>query len=154
MSSSCLTAALVLLVAAPLTAQQVPADLTLADALAIARERNPEYRQAVNTARSQGAQVRAGWGVFFPTLTANLSFTGNDSRTVTGEDDFGRAVELSTPIDIRRSSASQSVGARLTLFDGFNNLHSARVSELAPRFFVGNQGGGVQLGITEFRRVF
>lgn len=117
--------------AAPVAAQQVPAQLTLADALEIARERNPTYLQAVNTARSQGAQVRAGWGAFLPTVTANLSFNGNDSRTVTGDDDFGRAVELPMPIDIRRSSASQSVAARLTLFDGFNNLNSARASGAA-----------------------
>ncbi len=114
--------------ATPMAAQQVPAQLTLADALDIARDRNPTYLQAVNTARSQGAQVRAGWGAFFPTLTANLSFTGNDSRTVTGEDSLGQVLEFARPIDIRRSSASQSVAARLTLFDGFNNLHTARAS--------------------------
>lgn len=137
--------ALALLAAAPLMAQQVPAALTLADALAIARERNPGYLQAVNTARSQGAQVRAGWGAFLPTLTANLSFSGNDSRTVTGDDDFGRAVQLPQPVDIRRSSASQSVAARLTLFDGFTNLHSARASgatataAVASRALAGNR---------------
>jgi outer membrane protein len=106
----------------------VPARLTLEEAIAIARERNPQYLQSVNTARAQGAQVRAGWGAFLPDVTANMSFSGSDSRTVTGEDDFGQPVALPQPITFRGSSSSQSIGARLTLFDGFANLTSLRAA--------------------------
>lgn len=109
-------------------AQQVPARLTLDDALAIARERNPDYVQAANSARAQGAQVRAGWGGFLPTLSAQLQFQGATSTTVTGQDDFGRPVELPTPVDFQRSSASQSINAAVTLFDGLGNLNSLRAA--------------------------
>lgn len=109
-------------------AQQVPARLTLDDALAIARARNPEYLQAVNSARAQSAQVRAGWGGFLPTLSARLQFQGATSTTVTGEDDFGRPVELPMPVDFQRSSASQSISAGFTLFDGLGALHSLRAA--------------------------
>lgn len=115
----------------PLAAQErtaVPARLTLEDAIAIARERNPQYLQAVNSARAQGAQVRAGWGAFLPNVSANLSFSGSDSRTVTGEDDFGQPVALPQPINFRGSSSSQSIGARMTVFDGFANLTSLRAA--------------------------
>ncbi len=121
-----------LLVGAPAAVGQepapVPARLTLEDAIAIARERNPEYRQAVNTARAQGAQVRAGWGAFLPTASVDMSFFGSDSRTVTGQDDFGRPVELPQAIDFKGSSSSQSVSTSLTVFDGLANLSSLRAA--------------------------
>jgi outer membrane protein len=117
--------------ASPLAAQgraAVPAQLTLEDAIAIARERNPDYLQAGNTVRAQGAQVRAGWGAFLPDLTANLGFGGSNSTRVTGEDDFGRPVQLPQPINFKGSSSSQSLSARLTLFDGFANLTTLRAA--------------------------
>jgi outer membrane protein TolC len=106
----------------------VPARLTLEDALLIARERNPQYLQSVHNARAQGPQVRAAWGAFLPDVTANVSFSGSDSRTVTGEDDFGQPVALPQPVNFKGSSSSQSVGARLTLFDGLANLTSLRAA--------------------------
>jgi outer membrane protein len=104
----------------------VPARLTLRDAIEIARERNPDYQQALNTYHAQGAQVRAGWGAFLPTLSARMSFAGSDSRTVTGQDDYGQPVELPAPITFQGSSSNQSVSAGITLFDGLRNLHSLR----------------------------
>jgi outer membrane protein len=106
----------------------VPARLTLEDAIAIARERNPQYLQAVSTLRAQGAQVRAGWGAFLPGVNARMSFSGSDSRRVTGEDDFGRPVELPQAIDFKGSTSSQSISAGMTLFDGLRNLHSLRAA--------------------------
>ncbi len=116
---------LLALVAAPAVAQEqtaVPAQLTLADAIAIARERHPELAQARNAIAAQGAQVRAGFGAFLPTLSAQLNFAGSDSRTVTGQDDFGRPVELSAPITFKGSNSSQSLYTGLTLFNGLRNL--------------------------------
>jgi outer membrane protein len=135
-------------VAAPAAAQErtpVPARLTLEDAIAIARERNPEYLQAVNNVRGQGAQVRAGWGALLPEVSASMSFRGSDSRTVTGSDDFGRPVTLPNPIDFRGSSSSQSVSARMTLFDGlrtFRSWSAARANQEmadAARVVTGNR---------------
>jgi outer membrane protein len=112
----------------------VPATLTLQDALAIARERNPDAAQARNTAHAQGAQVRAGWGAFLPTINGSLSFSGSDSRVVTGEDFYGQPVRLDTAVSYQGSSSSQSLQTSLTVFDGFRNLNglrSARASAAA-----------------------
>jgi len=81
----------------------VPARLTLEEAMAIARERSPDLAQARNTLNAQGSQVRAGFGAFLPTLSAQLNFGGSDSRTVSGLDDFGQPVASRWR---RRSSAT------------------------------------------------
>lgn len=106
----------------------VPATLTLDEAIAIARDRNPTYRQAVNQRRASGAQMRSAFGQFLPSVSASMSFGGYTSQRVTGEDDFGRPVALPAPIDFQGSSASQSIGASVTLFDGLTNLNSMRAS--------------------------
>jgi len=125
-----------LLGAGPLAGQEraVPAQLTLAEAIAIARERSPDLAQARNTLNAQGSQVRAGFGAFLPTLSAQLQFAGSDSRTVTGQDDFGQPVELPEAIAFKGSSSSQGIFTSLTLFNGFRNLKSynaARASQAA-----------------------
>lgn len=102
----------------------VPAQLTLEDALAIARERHPDLIQARNALQAQGAQVRAGFGSFLPTLTAQLNFGGSNSETVTGQDTIGRPIPLPTPIDYQSSYSDQGLFAGLTLFDGLQNLKS------------------------------
>jgi len=111
-----------------LAAQQPPAVLTLDEALALAGARNPAYRRAIAQADASGAGVRAGFGAFLPSLSAGLSWSGNSSTKVTGEDDFGRPVELPDPLTFRSSSASQSVSTSVTLFDGFRNLHEYRAA--------------------------
>jgi len=100
----------------------VPARLTLEDAIAIARERSPDLAQARNTLNAQGSQVSAGFGAFLPTLSAQLQFAGSDSRTVTGQDDYGQPVELPEAISFRGSSSNQGLYTSLTLFNGFRNL--------------------------------
>jgi outer membrane protein len=102
----------------------LPARLTLENAIAIARERSPELAQARNSVGAQGAQVSAGFGAFLPTLTGQLSFSGTDSRTVTGQDDFGQPVELPQAITFRGSSSNQGLYTSLTLFNGLRNLQS------------------------------
>lgn len=117
--------------APPVAAQArtaVPARLTQDDAIAIARERNPEYLQAVNSYRAQGAQVRAGWGAFMPALTLRMSTSGYDQRTVTGQDTVGRPIPIDPAVTFQQSSANQSLSAGLTLFDGLSNLHSLRAA--------------------------
>jgi outer membrane protein len=115
----------------PVLAQEtpVPAQLTLEDAIAIARERHPDLVRARTGVRAQGSQVRAGWGAFMPTLSGQLVFSGSDSRTVTGQDDYGKPVELPTAISFRGSSSSQSLRTGLTVFDGFQNLKTLRAAQ-------------------------
>ena len=124
-------AAVAALAASTAMAQErtVPARLTLEDAIAIARERSPELAQARNSLHAQGSQVRAGFGAFLPTLSAQLNFGGSDSRTVSGLDDFGQPVEEEIVRTFRSSSATQGLSAGLTLFNGFRNLASFRAAK-------------------------
>jgi outer membrane protein len=113
------------LVAVPATAQQptaVPARLTLEDAIAIARERSPELAQARNSLNAQGAQVRAGFGAFLPTLRGQVDFGGQDYRSVSAVDPFGNPLVEEQVIRGQRSWANQGLYAGLTLFDGLGNV--------------------------------
>ncbi|MDH4043121.1 MAG: TolC family protein [Gemmatimonadota bacterium] len=101
---------------------EVPARLTLEDAIAIARERSPELAQARNSLDAQGSQVSAGFGSLLPTLTAQLSFGGSDSRTVSGLDDFGQPVEQEIVRRFQSSTSSQGLYTGLTLFNGLRSL--------------------------------
>ena len=126
-----LLSVLLLPLAPTVRAQQVPANLSLEDAIGIAKQRNPAYRRSMATLRSAGVDVRAGWGAFLPDVTGRLNFVGTTGTTVTGQDDFGRATNLPSPVDFQQSSASQSVSSSLTLFDGFQSLNTYRASRAA-----------------------
>jgi outer membrane protein len=73
--------------------------------------------------------VRAGYGAFLPDLNASLSWYGNSRTTVTGEDDFGRPVELPDPFTFRSSSASQGVSSSLMVFDGLRNINDLKAAK-------------------------
>jgi len=103
---------------------EVPARLTLADAIAIARERSPDLAQARNSLNASGSQVSAGFGAFLPTLTAQLTFAGSDSRTVTGQDDYGKPVELPQAIRFQGSSSNQGLYTSMTLFNGLRSFRT------------------------------
>src|SRR5881628_4262160 len=64
-------------------AQVTSAGLSLADAIALARERNPAYRQAQNNRGPAAWGVRNAWGQLVPSLTtsAGMSYTGPGSQT-------------------------------------------------------------------------
>lgn len=118
-----------LLLPAPVVAQSVPDTLTLGDALTLAWELNPAFRRAVVQADASGADVRAGFGAFLPTLNADLGFSGRRNTQVTGTDDFGQSVELGSPITFRTSTSTQTFSGQWTLFNGlenFNNYKAAR----------------------------
>src|SRR5439155_997318 len=79
-----LTAGLVVCPALAYAQQRpVPASLSLADAVAIAREHNPAYRQALNNAGPAGWAARNAFAnVFLPTVTASgsLGYSGPGSQ--------------------------------------------------------------------------
>lgn len=62
-----------LLVVAPLGAQEVPASLSLDDALDIARRNNPAYLQAENDRHQADWDVRQAYGQLLPTASASSS---------------------------------------------------------------------------------
>lgn len=117
------------LVAAPAAAQQVPAKLTLDDALQLAREWNPTYRQAVVQADATGPDVRAAAGAFLPNLNANIGFSGSRSITSIGEDDFGGSISVDQSRTIESSYSSQGLSTSLTVFDGLQNLYNLKSSK-------------------------
>ena len=64
--------------------QAVPSALSLADAIAIARDQNPAYRQALNNRRPAAWAVRGAFSsLLLPDVTASggLSYTGAGSQT-------------------------------------------------------------------------
>ena len=107
-----------------LRAQEVPAQLTLSDALRLAREHNPALRKAANDGDVAAVQVKQAWSAFLPEIGTSLGFGLASSHSVTGQDDFGRPVELPEARSFESSRASQSINASLTLFDGGASLRN------------------------------
>lgn len=120
-------------------AQEIPKQLTLDEALVLARQWNPAYRRAVAQADARGADVRAARGQFLPDLSASLGF-GADRRTVaTGQDDYGGNVELDQSITLERSYSNQALSSQITVFNGLQNvnaLRSAQAGDEAARWGV------------------
>lgn len=151
-------AALVCLLAGPLATagQDVPAILTLEDAIRIARQSGPEYRKAANDVDVASAAVRQNWAAFLPDLRTSMGFNGSSNTRVTGEDDFGRPVRLPDPVTFENSSASQGVNLSMTLFDGgrmFRNVSAARAGERAAEAAVSARIASLDAAVTrEFYR--
>lgn len=74
-----------LLVAWPVAAQQVPASLTLASAIEIARSNNPTYLQSLNDQVQAEWDVRQAYGQLLPQASANTGVTWQGA----GEQQFG-----------------------------------------------------------------
>ena len=96
--------------------------LTLADAIATARQNNPAFRKLQNDADVAAADVRQSLGALLPSINADMQFSGYSSSRVTGENDYGQPVRLPAAIEFKGSSAQQGVGLRMTLFDGGASL--------------------------------
>jgi outer membrane protein len=111
-------------------AQDLPARLTLEDALQIARSYNPQYRQALAERDVASAQRRQGFGALLPTLNASFGTGGGSSRTLSGQGNLGEVIESEEFVVSRSSSASQGISAQITVFDGGANLNRIRESSL------------------------
>lgn len=138
--------ALLALVVAPTGAQEqppaVPAQLTLEEALELARRHNPQYLQVANNEEVAAAQVRSNYGTFMPRLNASTGASSNWSRSLSAFGDFGEPLEQPEPITSRTSSSSWGVSSSMTLFDGgrmFANLASARAGERLADAEIANQ---------------
>ena len=104
-----------LVVALALALQQ---QLSIDDAVKLARAHNPAFHKTLNEVEVAEADVRQRWGGFLPSVSADLRFSGFNSSRVTGENDYGEPVRLQDAIDIKGSSAQQGIGLTMTLFDG------------------------------------
>ncbi len=92
--------------------------LSIDDAVRLARTNNPAFQKTLNDVEVAEADVRQRWGGFLPSVSADLRFSGFNSSRLTGEDDYGQPVALPSAVDIKGSSAQQGVGLSMTLFDG------------------------------------
>ena len=110
---------------APVAGAQDPAPagapmLTLDEALRLARENNPTYRQILNDPLVDDANERAAKAKFFPTPSINFNTGGGPTRTI--DDGF---------TTFRRSSqTSVGVGLDMTILDNgarMNQLRSTRL---------------------------
>ncbi len=128
----------------------VPAELTLEEALDLARRHSPAYARTLNDAGPAAARVRAGWGGLLPGLDASMSLAGSDARRVTGEGEAGEPTRLPEPLEFQSSSSNQRVGLDLTLFDGganWNRLGSARASARAIKARIAGSWVGVAASV-------
>lgn len=129
-------AALLALGAAPVRAQvqppTVPAQLTLEEALELARRTNPQHLQVVNNDDVAAAAVRQNYGAFMPTLSASTSASSNWSRSLSAVGNFGEPLEQPEPITSKTSGAGWGISSSVTLFDGgrmFANVAAAKAGE-------------------------
>ena len=97
-----------------------PPMLTLEDALRIARENNPTYRQVLNDRSVDDANERAALARFFPTPSITFNTGGGPTRTIDDGD-----------ISFRRSSqTSIGVGLDMTILDNGQRMNSLRSTRL------------------------
>lgn len=109
------TIALILFLAAGAFAQSTsqPKLLTLSRAVEIALELNPTVRQAQNNLEREQASVLSSYGNFLPSIGVSSDWRGNS-----GESFLPDGQKLPST-NVR--SFSSSIGASMTVFDGFSN---------------------------------
>jgi outer membrane protein len=90
-------------------AAQTPTNLTLDEAIQLARRNNPLYLQTVNARRSADAQVRTAYGLLLPSVSASLA--GRLQKT--GQQ-FIQGVALSNTSDVLQSSYGINVNYTLS----------------------------------------
>jgi outer membrane protein len=111
-----------------LAAQETPRALSLDDALRLAQENNPLYRQAQNSVESAAAVERQNRAAFLPSLSLSLSSGGFLSRRFTGLDQYGKPIRRADPLEYTGSSSSQGLSLGLQLFDGGARFHELRAA--------------------------
>lgn len=110
-------------------AAQVPQPLTLDEALLVAQRNNPAYQRAQFQVQATELGVRSGWGQFLPSLTAQVNWGASSRTQLTGTNDFGESVALPSPVTFKSSSATQSLGGSITLFDGLANVKTLQAAK-------------------------
>jgi outer membrane protein len=156
MRPAALALGMTLVLAVPATAQQVadvPGQLTLEEAIEIARRNNPQHLQRVNDADVAAAQVRQNWGAFLPSLSASTGASSNWSRSLSAFGDFGEPLEQPEPITSETSGASYGLSTSLVLFDGgrmFANLSAARAGERVAEAEIANGFNTLRATVARF----
>lgn len=132
-------------------AQTVPRQLSVEDAIRIARENNPAYLKALNDVDIEDMAVRNRWAAFLPSVSGSFGFRGAYNETLTGMNEFNEPVRLEDPEIHRSSSASQGLDFSMTLFDGgqsIGNLRAARATRDATTVRIGLEGHRLDMDVT------
>lgn len=100
--------------------------ITLQEAIDIALENNYLLKQAENNLDLTEHNIKSEYADFLPSVSGRLS----GSRTAGQQFIFDRFSEGLDPfVDVTSEAVSGSVGADITIFDGFNNINSLRASQ-------------------------
>ncbi len=102
--------------------QEAPAELTLEEAIALARNNNPTFLSTANDQAAASWQVREAWGQFVPSVTTSLSGQWQDA----GSQRFGTIVFEGQSTDWAFSSYNVGFGMTIdgnTIF-GIKNAHA------------------------------
>lgn len=106
-----------------LGAQQMQRDpgarvLTLQEALNLAVEHNPRYRQTLNRLELLGIRSRQAWAAFLPNVRIGYSTGQNFQRQTSYRDFVGRPTENQNPTWVNASSANAGLNLSYEVFDG------------------------------------
>lgn len=106
-----------------LSAQQMQRDegvriLTLREALTLATEHNPQYRQTINQLGLLGVRSRQAWAAFLPNVNASYSTAQYFQRQTSFRDFVGEPIENPNPTWVGSSGASADLNLSYQIFDG------------------------------------
>lgn len=106
-----------------LSAQQMQRDegvrvLTLQEALTLATEHNPQYRQTINRLELLGPQLRQAWAALLPRVSAGYSTGQRFQRTTTYRDFEGRPTASANPTWVSSSSADAGLNLSYDISGG------------------------------------
>ena len=106
-----------------LSAQQMQQDpglrtLTLQEALTLAIEHNPQYRQTINRLDLLGPRQRQSWGAFLPDVSARYSTGSTLRRDVSWIGFDGRPAQNPSPEWVGSSNARMDLYLDFEVFDG------------------------------------
>lgn len=95
--------------------------ITLNDAIEIALENNFQLKQAQNNLSLAEERIKSEYADFLPSLSTNVSGRRSVGR--------GFSQEQGRIINEPSTSLNGSLSANITIFDGFNNINSLRLSK-------------------------
>lgn len=143
--------ALAIIPAPPAAGQAIPRELALGEALEIARERSPDYRQQENVLERASIDRRLAFQTtFLPQINSGITLEGRRFRSYTAENFDGVPLEKPYSTEGESSRTSQGVGLSMTLFSGesFMQYRAARANTEATETRIDAQRTTLRVGIS------
>lgn len=98
--------------------------LTLQEALELAAQFNPQYRQALNRVELEIPQRREALGAFLPSLRMSYNTGQRFAQERTAVDFYGNPIENEQFQTVTTSNSGQSATLSLSLFEGGRRFHA------------------------------